>query len=502
MPRADGSIIIDTKLDTADLEKNLDGLGSRLRLAGGLAAGALAGGVQAAAGAIGAYTIAQIGAAEADRAGVRAQQAVLKSMNLFGDSVGTVSQRLQDYASKNAILLGIDDEVIRNTQTKLLTFRELAKTADEMGGAFDRATMLAQDLAAAGFGAAESNAVQLGKALQDPVKGITALTRSGINFTASQKEQIQGLVEQNRLWEAQNIILTEIESQVGGTAAASVLATDRIKVAIDEMGESFGAAFLPIIDSVMPAISNFITGLTPLMETLGSAIAGFLEGAATQEQVQVAAANLGKYLGDSLIAAEPFISAALNALLTTVAGMVPGMAEAIGLMASNIVGTLAESIPVYIQAVIDAMLALLTALADNSDAWVQPMVDAALDVVTILVTELIKPSNVQRMVDAGVTLGGALVNGLLRGLGEWWIELLGGEIPDLPAPIGNGAGIPSPGGAPILPTSTVPSKTTPVMPGAIKSSPSNVTINNNFNQPVRTFSEMTEASRRIGQALL
>jgi hypothetical protein len=45
-------------------------------------------------------------------------------------------------------------------------------------------------MAAAGFGTAESNATQLGKALQDPIKGITALNRAGITFTEDQKELI------------------------------------------------------------------------------------------------------------------------------------------------------------------------------------------------------------------------------------------------------------------------------------------------------------------------
>jgi hypothetical protein len=60
------------------------------------------------------------------------------------------------------------------------------------------------------------NAVALGKALNDPIKGISALTRNGITFTESEKERIKVLVESNKVGEAQNMILQAIETQVGG----------------------------------------------------------------------------------------------------------------------------------------------------------------------------------------------------------------------------------------------------------------------------------------------
>jgi hypothetical protein len=83
-------------------------------------------------------------------------------------------------------------------QAKLLTFGELAKSADQAGGAFDRATKAAIDMGAAGFGTAEMNAVQLGKALNDPIKGVAALAKSGVTFTEQEKEKIKTLVESNK----------------------------------------------------------------------------------------------------------------------------------------------------------------------------------------------------------------------------------------------------------------------------------------------------------------
>jgi hypothetical protein len=121
-------------------------------------------------------------------------------------------------------------------------------------------------MAAAGFGDAASNAVQLGKALNDPVKGITALSRSGITFTAQQKKLIESLVATGRAGEAQNLILEAIETQVGGTAEATANASDQMKVAFSILQERIGTKLLPVfnklsqfvINKLIPGIEKFV----------------------------------------------------------------------------------------------------------------------------------------------------------------------------------------------------------------------------------------------------
>jgi hypothetical protein len=120
---------------------------------------------------------------------------IADSMGLYGDQAQVVTDRLVELANKTALATGVDQNSIKLTQAKLLTFKELAATADEVGGSFDRATKAAIDMAAAGFGEAEMNAVQLGKALNDPIKGITALAKSGITFTKEEKNLIKAMVE-------------------------------------------------------------------------------------------------------------------------------------------------------------------------------------------------------------------------------------------------------------------------------------------------------------------
>jgi hypothetical protein len=225
----------------------------------GLRVAALAAAAAVAVGAV-ASRFAKM-AEEAATANNRLDQ-IAHSMGIFGKEAGAVTDRLKAYADANKFVFGADDEVIKSTQAKLLTFKELAATADEAGGAFDRATQAAFDLAAAGFGQAETNAVQLGKALQDPIKGITALTRSGVTFTESEKELIRTLVDSGKTLQAQDMILGAIESQVGGTAEATANASTKMSIAFNEIGEAIGTAVLPMFEN----FANYIIDLTPKIE--------------------------------------------------------------------------------------------------------------------------------------------------------------------------------------------------------------------------------------------
>ena len=53
----------------------------------------------------------------------------------------------------------------------------------------------------------KSATVQLAKALEDPKRGLTALSRSGITFNEAQTETIKKLVDSGKLLDAQALIL-------------------------------------------------------------------------------------------------------------------------------------------------------------------------------------------------------------------------------------------------------------------------------------------------------
>lgn len=200
---------------------------------------------------------------------------VAQSMNLFGDDTDEVTARLRDYAAELEMVTATSDEVIKETQTILLTFKDLAATADEVGGSFDRATQLALDLAAAGFGSVSDNAKQLGKVLQDPIAQMSALSRSGVTFTETEKEMIKTLVETNKQLEAQDLILKAVESQVGGAAAAAADFGGKMSIVSDNLKEAFGEGLLSSFDSSSGKANEFMENLNdlqPLMKSLGRTI--------------------------------------------------------------------------------------------------------------------------------------------------------------------------------------------------------------------------------------
>ena len=238
---------------------------------------------------------------------------IATTMGLFGEETQKVTNRLVDLANEQARLTGVDQNLIKESQALLLTFKDIASSADEVGGAFDRATQLTLDMASAGFGSVTDNAKQLGKALNDPIAGLTALRRSGIQFTEAQQDQIRTLVESGEVLEAQNMILEEIENQVGGTAEATANGTDKMKVAFSQASESIGLALLPAMEKLVEIIvplADFVAENTELVLALAAGI-GTLAGA-------VVVANIAMKLWSAITAITTGINYALAKSFTAV----------------------------------------------------------------------------------------------------------------------------------------------------------------------------------------
>lgn len=185
----------------------------------------------------------------------------------------------------------IDDEQIAQSGNLLLTFKNIKREGKGVADIFGRTLSSALDLSAAGFGSSDSAAKMLGKALNDPVKGITALSRAGVTFSETQKETIGKMVEQNNLLGAQKLILKEVESQVGGTAAKQKTSAKELEVAWGNVKEELGFALIPVMDDLadvmldkgipaarefagwvgdeaVPALKDFAREVRPLAEKL------------------------------------------------------------------------------------------------------------------------------------------------------------------------------------------------------------------------------------------
>ena len=133
---------------------------------------------------------------------------------------------------------GIDGDNIREMTNVLFTFGNVT------GKTFDKANQLALDVSVAFGKDLTSSAVMVGKALNDPAKGLTALTRIGVQFTAQQTEQVKAMMEVGDVAGAQKIILKELSKQVGGSAAAQADSIQKTQVAWGNLKEAIGEVLL------------------------------------------------------------------------------------------------------------------------------------------------------------------------------------------------------------------------------------------------------------------
>ena len=249
------AIIIPIGVDTSGLRK-LNQAGGRLRTFGKVAA------IAAGAAGIGAMVkTLQIGTAEfMEQQKVAAQTgAVLKSTggiaNVTAKQIGSLSTALMKKS-------GVDDEAIASGQNLLLTFTKIRNETGKGNDIFDQATVAMLDLSVAMGKDLNSSAILVGKALNDPVKGATALSRAGVQLTKGQKDQIEAFVESGRVLEAQKIILGELTTQFGGSAEAAGKTLpgqlNILKQTFNNLAGEIAAKFLPGIATAATKLVGFL----------------------------------------------------------------------------------------------------------------------------------------------------------------------------------------------------------------------------------------------------
>lgn len=241
------------------ISKNATAMGNSLKSAGKVAALGLAGGIGIAAVGIKAF----VGEAEEARKIMSQTEAVLKST---GGAAGLNAKQIAAMAQEYSNATNFTDDAVQSAQNVLLTFTKVGKEAFKPATAaiLDMSTALGTDL--------QSATILVGKALNDPIKGVTALTKSGVQFTKSQKDQIAALVANNDLLGAQKIILGELETQFGGSAAAAADPMTQLGNTIGELKEQLGTLLLPVVMTFARVLKDDIV---PMIQTATGAIGNF-----------------------------------------------------------------------------------------------------------------------------------------------------------------------------------------------------------------------------------
>ena len=167
-----------------------------------------------------------------------------QTLKSTGNAARLSSRELQGLASRLQKLTGIGDETILSMQGILLTFTQIK------GDIFKDATKAVLDVSVAMGQDLKQSAIQVGKALNDPRIGVSALSRVGIQFSDVQKKMIKNFADTNQIAKAQRIILSELEMQFGGTADnldTTSAAFNRLSAAWGDFLESGGGKLAPFL---------------------------------------------------------------------------------------------------------------------------------------------------------------------------------------------------------------------------------------------------------------
>ena len=185
--------------------------------------------------------------------------AVLKST---GGAANVTSKQITTMSESLMKLSGIDDEAIQSGQNLLLTFTKIRNETGKGNNIFDQATLAMTNLSVAMGKDLSSSAILVGKALNDPVKGVGALSRAGVQFTASQKDTIKALVDSGNVMGAQKMILKELETQFGGSAKAAGQTLpgqlNILKETFRNVAAGLVTTFIPYLSRAATALLNFV----------------------------------------------------------------------------------------------------------------------------------------------------------------------------------------------------------------------------------------------------
>lgn len=212
-----------------------------------------------------------------------------------GGAAGVTAEQVGELANSIESATGVSGEMIQQGENLLLTFTNIKNRAGEGNDVFNKTTAIMADMSAALGTDAKGAALQLGKALNDPIQGVSALQRVGVSFTEGQKASIKAMQEHGNIAGAQKLILAELNKEFGGSAAAFGKTWPGILEKAGAAWENFGDALLgplmPAFKAGMATMADTVNALAnvigekglagALHEALGPRTEGLLIGIAT-----------------------------------------------------------------------------------------------------------------------------------------------------------------------------------------------------------------------------
>ena len=202
-----------------------------------------------------------------------AERKLSQALTSTGRATEFSKHEMMSFASALQKTTTFGDETIIRSQALLATFTSVGKDV------FPNATRAILDVSAAMGQDLQQTTIQVGKALNDPVQGMAALRRVGIQLSETQQAQVKRFVELNQVSDAQKIILGELQTQFGGMAKAvsetSAGALMQMKNAVGDTAEALGDLLAPIVITFAKSIkfaAEAVSGLVHKFIQLGNEI--------------------------------------------------------------------------------------------------------------------------------------------------------------------------------------------------------------------------------------
>lgn len=241
--------------------------GSGINGAGVLAAA----GIAAAGAAVVGFGVASVKAFEESERTAAQLDAVLRST---GGAAGVARDAAISLSKELEHTTGVSDEAALAAENMLLTFTNIGKDI------FPDTTRAVVDMATAMNGGVipsadelRQQAIQLGKALQDPDAGLGALHRVGVNVDELKKKFTDSMPIQ----EKQKLILKELASEFGGSGkAAAQTFGGQLKILQETFGDLMEDIGQGLVGVLRPLIEWFQYGVNHINE-IGAAIYGYLK---------------------------------------------------------------------------------------------------------------------------------------------------------------------------------------------------------------------------------
>jgi len=203
---------------------------------------------------------AMLGAAEGAQQKLSQMDAVLASTH---GVAGMTKEALLKLADAQSRVTTFSKGTNLATENLLLTFTKIGSSV------FPQALQAVNDMSQALGTDTKESAIQLGKALNNPLTGITALQRVGVTFTAGQKEQIAAMMSANNVAGAQGVILQELQKEFGGSAeAAGKTFAGQLTILKNQIAGVGGS----IASLLMPSLTNFMSSVSSHLPQIQSII--------------------------------------------------------------------------------------------------------------------------------------------------------------------------------------------------------------------------------------